>query len=122
MKKPRHSQWFIVKEFIFGALALVSIGLVITDLTIVLNNTAQQAIDRIDFAIACIFLLDFILGISFSKNRRHYLRRNWYYLLAAIPITDTITESLRGLRILRLVRLVRAGEHLGYSFGKDSGK
>ena len=111
---------FIFKELTLGVLAVLSVGLVLFELLGHPSGQQTKDIAHVDFGIACTFLLDFALSLSATRNRRQYLRHNWYFLLAAIPFTDTVTESLRVLRVLSLVRLVRAGEHLGFAAQENS--
>lgn len=113
-KKQKHSLFFIAKEIILGLLGLISISLVIYEFFNSVSLQAQLTINHIDIVIACLFLTDFLVSISLSHNRKKYFRRNWYFLLAAIPLTDTIAQSLHGFRVFGLLRLVRAGEHLNY--------
>ena len=128
MKKRNHktkqTRWFLAKELIFAFLAITSIILVILEFTNTLNESQHRRLVEVDFVIACVFLLDFLIELIMSKNRKKYLRHNWFLLPASIPLTYKITEALRGLRALRLIRIVRAGEHLDYGLtnSKNSGK
>lgn len=109
-----HGKVFIAKELFLGILAILSIGIVLYDIFGKLTDSQRATVDRIDFAIAILFLVDWILSCYSSRDRQRFFRRNWYLLLAAIPFTDTLTQALRGLRVLRLLRILRAGEHLNY--------
>ncbi|MES2216728.1 MAG: ion transporter [Patescibacteria group bacterium] len=60
-----------------------------------------------DFIIALIFLAEFIVKLVLSKSKSSYFRSNWWYLLASIPVTNSLTQGLRLLRVLRFVRLIR---------------
>ncbi len=113
-KTTRPNTLFIFKELTLGALSVLSVGLVLFEF---LGHPSERQVSdlaRVDLAIACLFLLDFIIGLGTATNRKEYWHYNWYFLLAAIPLSDTLTESLRGLRVLALFRLVRAGGHLGF--------
>ena len=61
--------------------------------------------------VAYIFLGDFFIAWSLSKHKQQYFKRNWYLLLASIPLTYAWAELLRGVRLLELVRLIRAAQH-----------
>lgn len=114
-KRPiHHGKMFIAKELFLGILAIFSIGIVLFDTFGQLTENQRATVDRIDFCVAILFLVDWTFSYYFSRNRRRFLRRNWYLLLAAIPLTDTLTQAMRGLRVLRLLRILRAGEHLNY--------
>ena len=94
-------------DFVIIILSLVSIILLVYELSADLSSEQITLIHTIDFIIALIFLSDFLLGILFAKNRVKYLQQNWTDLLASIPFTEGIYRSLRILRLIRLVRIVR---------------
>jgi voltage-gated potassium channel len=105
----------LVKELVFSLLAILSVGTLIYEFVGNPTTAEIQFIMRFDFVVAIIFLIDFIWQFHFAKNKRKFLRHNWYLLLASIPLVDSLTEILRVLRILPLIRLIRAGEHLRYA-------
>lgn len=113
--KPLHRKLFLIKEVFLGLLAMISIILVLYEIFYEPDAQTLQRLNHIDIVIACVFLIDFCASLILTNDRKKYLRHNWYFLFAAIPITDSIAELLRGIRILRLIRLIRAGEHLDYS-------
>jgi voltage-gated potassium channel len=116
IRKNSHSRFFIIKEVALTSLAIFSVLMLIFEIIKPLTEEQQKLLISIDFTIACIFLLDFFIELLVAKNRKAYLRRNWFLPLASIPLTYNITEALRGLRALRLIRIVRAGEHLDFEF------
>lgn len=63
---------------------------------------------KIDLAIAVVFLLDFILGFSFSYERKHYFRENWINIFASVPLSSDLARALRILRLARAVRVIQA--------------
>ena len=73
-----------------------------------LDHVAVQVadIDQLDLAIACVFLAEFIVRLLVSENMSEFLKRSWWEVLAAIPITNELTQTLRLLRILRVGRLL----------------
>lgn len=113
--RPLRHKLFVLKEVLLASLALFSIILVVYELISDLSPQTLQNLNHIDMAIASVFLIDFFASLMLTGDRKKYLRHNWYFLFAAIPITDSIAELLRGFRMLRLIRLIRAGEHLDYS-------
>ena len=113
-RKRRLLRWYVLKELVLTVLALLSVGLVVYELAFNPSAAQHRLINHADFGIACLFLFDFCLELRIANDKRRYWRRNWYFLLAAIPITDSWTEALRGLRILRVLRLLRAGEHVDF--------
>lgn len=64
-------------------------------------------IERIDLAIALIFLSEFCVRLYRSPSRGAFLRRSGWEILAAIPITTEATRALRSIRLVRVVRLIR---------------
>ena len=115
--KLRH-KLFLLKELCLASLAILSIVMIVYEFKYQPDILVLTKLNHVDILIACIFLIDFILSLLFTSNRKKYLRHNWYFIFASIPITDSIAELLRGLRLLRLIRLIRAGEHLEYSITK----
>lgn len=114
-KKLLYYNWRFYKELVLALLAIISIVFVIYEYVAEPSDEIITYIVRFDIAVALIFLTDFLIALLRSKNKRFYLKKNWYLLLASIPILDSWAELLRGLRLLELVRLVRAGEHLTYA-------
>ena len=112
-KRTKYSVRFY-KEIALSILAVMSVALL--GYEFLQNPPAWQVakIMRFDFFVAIIFLCDFIVEFSLATNKTAYFRKNWFLLLASIPLVDSWAEILRGLRLLALVRLIRAGEHLQY--------
>ncbi len=117
-KNSEDSALFIVDDVIMIVLALVSVFLFVLDIAGQTTLRQAQLIDRVDVAIAIIFLLEFVIKLYFADNKSDFFKRNWWYLLASIPVSTPATQALRALRLLRLVRLMRliTGTHaiLGY--------
>lgn len=88
-------------------LALVSVFLLVFELSAHLLPEQIAFIQRLDFIIALIFLADFSLGMYLADSRGRYFKQNWPDLLASIPITEGVFRAFRMLRILRLVRVIR---------------
>lgn len=88
-------------------LGIISVGLLVYELSNTLPSTTRLTFRVIDKVIAFVFLFDFIIGYRGSNNKRSYLKRNWYLLLAAVPFSEGIFQSLRALRILRLITILR---------------
>lgn len=115
MKQRSHAHWYLAKEIFLGILAVSSIGVVTYDWLGNPADSTRHVLNVIDFIIAILFLIDFVMEWVVSQNRTRFFTRNWFFLFAAIPLTDTIAETLRVIRVLRLIRVVRAGEHLDFS-------
>lgn len=107
MTPPKSIARFLVYEVTLILLAMVSIGFLVFELTSVVQRQHQSLINTIDLSIACIFLVDFMVGLYRAPSRWHYFKHHWYELLAAIPLTDHVVRSLRSLRIVRMLRLIQ---------------
>lgn len=105
----------VIKEICLAGLALLSVGLLLWEFLDSPTATQQRAIYRIEFGIALVFLADFMWGLFHTPYKRHYLRRNWFLLLACIPLAESWAEALHGLRLLVVVRIFRAEEHVRYA-------
>ena len=94
-------------ELIILTLALVSVLLLVYEMAVELAPHQQWILERVDLAIAFIFLTDFAWRFYKAPDRRYFFRTSWWELLAAIPLTTETAQALRGMRLLRLVRLLR---------------
>ncbi len=88
-------------------LALASAGLIVYEYSADLAADELRMLHTADVLIALTFLADFLIGLAASRERAAYFRKNWTDLLASIPITESVFQSLRVLRLLRLVRVMR---------------
>lgn len=94
-------------DLVIILLALVSVALLVFELSAKLLPEQIALIQNIDLAIAFIFLADFSIGMYLADSKKKYFFQNWPDLLASIPVSEGIFRSLRMLRVLRLVRVVR---------------
>lgn len=85
-------------------------------------NHTRLIINRFDIAVALLFLADFGIALTKARSKRQFMYKNWYLLFASIPLVDSWTELLRGLRLLELIRLVRASEHLTFAYSESTTK
>jgi len=88
-------------------LALLSVGLIVYEYSADLAADEVRILHTVDVLIALTFLADFLIGLLAAAERGRYFRSNWTDLLASIPITEAMFQSLRALRLLRLVRIFR---------------
>lgn len=114
-KISNHYKFLFCKELIFTILALMSVFLLAYEYIAQPVDEIVRIITRFDFAVAIIFLTDFIVHLYLAKDKKLYWRHNWYFLLASIPLVDSWAETLRALRILGFIRVLRAAEHIKYS-------
>ncbi|MEA2238390.1 MAG: voltage-gated potassium channel [Thermoanaerobaculia bacterium] len=97
----------IRNEIVIVFLALASCSLLVFEVVSDASQEQMAWVQRIDLAIALIFLGEFLLRFSKAENRRHFLRHFWWELLAAIPITSHAARVFRGLPLLRAIRVIR---------------
>lgn len=114
-KQTRQLTFLFYKELFLAGLAIVSVYFVFYEYLHTVSDSTVAAIQLFELLVACIFLTDFSFMYAKSPDKKTFLRKNWYLLLASIPILNSWAELLRGLRLLVLVRLIRAGEHLSYA-------
>lgn len=88
-------------------LSLLSVGLLVYELSADLLIEQLRLIHAVDLIIALIFLFDFIFGLYLSDSKKKYFKNNWPDLLASIPISHGIYRSLRFLRLIRIIRVIR---------------
>ncbi|OGG57111.1 hypothetical protein A3D71_04565 [Candidatus Kaiserbacteria bacterium RIFCSPHIGHO2_02_FULL_55_20] len=106
-KVSRHHLWL---EMVMGSLALVSGYMLVRELTDDLTPNQVFIFGIIDLVIAVVFLAEFGVKLYIAKNRMTYLKYHSWVLLAAIPVTTPLTQSLRLVRLLRLLHLLQAVE------------
>jgi voltage-gated potassium channel len=102
LKKIHDSFW---NELVLSLLAIISVSLLVYELSVETVNA--RWLYELDFYIACVFLADFLIGFYFSESKKTYMKKNWYLLIASIPIPAELFQSLRTVRLLRLLRVIR---------------
>lgn len=88
------------------AFAIASIVLLGLELNGQLSASQIRLAHVLDITIALAFLAEFISRIRHTKRKLKFLAWHWWELLACIPVTNTVTQGLRGLKALRLLELV----------------
>lgn len=88
-------------------LAFISVALLCFEVALEHTPAQMQVLVVADFVIAGIFFVEWWIRFFTAPDRHTFVRRNWWELLAAIPINHYTTQFLRGLNILRVVRLIR---------------
>lgn len=102
---PSHKLYFY-KEILMFMLALTEGALLVAELTSQLSPSSILKIDVVDIAIACIFLADFFITFTLTTKKALFLKKHWWELFAAIPVTTDLTQALRLLRLLRIGRFM----------------
>ncbi len=104
-----------IKEVIFLVLAICSILFLLVDLLEVQTPEQAKALYIFDVTVGMLFITEFIVEFYFTTEKRYYIKHNWVYLLAAIPLSNETTELLRVIRIIRVVKAFRFG--VSYVYG-----
>ena len=108
------SVWYAL---LIAFLAIVSLFLLAYEFFPWANLDIIPITQRLDLAIAWIFLTDFFIGLLLNKSmsKRQYWRENWLNLVSSIPVTNDAVRILRILRILRAFRIIRAATNFWFA-------
>lgn len=96
-----------LSDYLLITLALISVGLLLLEVTSDLTVETLAMIRAIDLGVALIFGLEFLTRLSESQAKKKFMRENWWQILASIPVTASGTQILRGLMLIRIFRIVR---------------
>ncbi len=86
-------------EIATGALALFAVSLAVLDMTRGLNQWQRIA----DNIVLAVFIIDYIVRLFVSSNKRDFVKHNIFDLIAIIPFSS----FFRAFRIARLARLAK---------------
>ncbi len=107
-------RFLLIKEVVMYVLVALSFAFLALEHFERLSHEQLLAVETFDVMVGVIFLAEFIFEWHFARDRSRYVRHNWFYLLAAVPIPTTSFEVLRGVRLLRLLKLLKIFTHLRY--------
>lgn len=93
---------------------LVVIGLATFFYSYIASPTVelQSILDRVSVVIGLLLLFEFFGRLLLSKHKPLYLKYNWWYLLASMPIATPAASALRAVRLLGFVKMIKIGIHL----------
>lgn len=97
----------IVDDALMVFLSLISVFLLFFEVLSAHSPQQMRALDAADLVIAIIFFGEFWIRFFKAGDKKLFLRKHWWELLASIPIPSTTTQALRGLNVLRLIRVIR---------------
>ena len=106
---PRYGQNPTINRFM-GWLVLLDISLFVYGSFTTISSEIRSILDVCELSIAAIFFIEFILYMYQSPNKKLFLKKYWWVLLAAIP-TYSGWGLLRILRLQPLIRALRIGDH-----------
>lgn len=77
-----------------------------------LGTKEEEILDTIDNVVCVVFFLDFLIGLSLSRDKLKFLKWGWIDLISSVPVIDQlragrIVRVIRILRVLRGIRIVR---------------
>ena len=106
---PTASRRLALRDFVMMVLALASLGPIFyVELEGVRwPDPRFQTLAAIDLGFVCVFLGDFLWGLSRAKDRWGFLRRHWYELPGLVPLYAESFSLLRAAQFLRLARVLR---------------
>ncbi len=105
---------FFAKEILILSLVLTSILLLAVEQFGHLSEDQLQALFFFDIVVGVLFIIDWLAELWLASDKRNYIRHNWFYLLAAIPIPNAFAQILRALRLIKIVKIIRLGLHYSY--------
>ncbi len=112
---PKTLHWLVIKEYIFLGLVLVSFALLTLEHFNLLSAIQLRWVEAYEIALGFSFIADFVYELQLSSDKRRYIRHNWFFLLAAIPLPSGLADILRSVRFVRIIRLARATAHLEFA-------
>ena len=95
-------------------LSLVSLGFIAAISFQWVNEDVAAIMAFGDFAICCVFLADFFVGLAKAPSKREFMRWGWVDLVSSIPALPFLRlgRLARVLRILRVLRGLRSASQL----------
>lgn len=104
---------FVLGEAFLGFLAIIAVALTLFPVLFPVSLAVATAIEGAQWLIICLFGIEYALALTWSSDRRAFLRDPWRWLdLATVvvplaTVLPSVSSLLRSSMLLRLVRLVR---------------
>ncbi|ABR47134.1 Ion transport 2 domain protein [Alkaliphilus metalliredigens QYMF] len=92
-----------IYEYSMVSLALIVVSILIFELMFNLSESASRVLYLLDNAILGVFIVDYILRLIVSTNKKVFIKKNVLDLIAIMPFSSIF----RAFRLARLVRLAR---------------
>ncbi len=120
MRSAKNKQYLrrflFIKEIIMLTLVAGSLALLGLEHLERLSHDQLLMVEIYEIVVALIFAGEFVFEWYFARDRGHYIKYHWFYLLAAIPIPTQSFAILHGVRALRLLKLLKIFAHLRYEY------
>lgn len=94
---------------IMALLSLVIAMILVLQLTMNLNYKTQRLLTAIDFIIWIVFVIDYMVRLHKSKNKKKFLKRNLIELISIIPLYS-IFRVFKTLNFLKIGKVTRLSE------------
>lgn len=96
------SRFMLIYDLTFCILALVAVYISLCDLTT--GCTDFQI--RVDYIITIIFIVDYVVRLFISKNKKDFFKQNIFDLIAIIPFTS-LFKVFRVLKVLKVFKALK---------------
>lgn len=103
VNKPYYQIYY---HIIMAVLAMFVIVSLFMQSKLELSGDQLQLLQRVDFTVWIIFVIDYFIRLFSSQNKLHFVRNNVIDLLSILPF-DMAFQGLRAARILRIVHMLR---------------
>jgi len=103
----------LLSEAFLGFLAIVSVALTLIPMLFAVQAHTGAVIETGQWLIIALFGVDYGLGLTWTSDRRAYLRNGWRLLdlltivVPLITLLPQVSPMLRSSPVLRLIRLLR---------------
>lgn len=96
------SRFMLIYDLTFCILTLVAVYISLCDLTT--GCTDFQI--RVDYIITIIFIVDYVVRLFISKNKKDFFKQNIFDLIAIIPFTS-LFKVFRVLKVLKVFKALK---------------
>lgn len=122
MKQKILRRFLYAKECLILTLAVLSLIFLAFDQFGNLSASQLHYLYQFDIIVGLIFIGELLLELWLATNKSSYVKHNWFYLFAAIPLPSAWAQLLRSIRIIRVIKLIRLGTHFEYEKGVNNYK
>jgi voltage-gated potassium channel len=95
------ASWFQILTLFLSGYVLLTL---LAESLLPLEPEARALLDRVDFYVCMVFLLDFVIRFRRAPSKLAFMKWGWIDLLSSIPVLD----SFRIGRLVRVIRILRA--------------
>lgn len=96
-----------------AVLSLVMLVLVLIDLLVEMPPDAHVWLERVNWALWCVFAVEFVVKLAVAKSPREYLRNHWFDAVVLVVPTFRVVRALRILHVTKAFPLFRLAAFMG---------